>query len=68
MVKNNPKKIDNKFEFAIGLLKYWRQTIAIMITAGIIYFALQIKHMQCGNVIIEKQPLETPKKLKELKK
>jgi len=53
---------DNKFEWSIKIMKYWKQLIALMLVGGAVYFVLQIKTIQCGDVIIQKDPVKTPLK------
>jgi hypothetical protein len=56
-------EIDNKFEFGLAIIKYWKQLIALILVAGAIMFVLQIKNFQCGTVAIQKEPLKaTPMK------
>lgn len=59
-------EIDNKYEAGTSIfkeaLKKWWAVAFLIIISGAIFFILQIKTFQCGNVVIEKDPIKTPLK------
>jgi len=59
-------EIDNKYEAGTSIfkeaLKKWWAAAFLIIIIGIVIFVLQVRTLQCGNVIIERDPIKTPLK------
>lgn len=59
-------EVDNKYEAGLGafkeVLKRWWQFALLLIICGAVFFILQIKSLQCGDVVIQKEPVRVPLK------
>jgi hypothetical protein len=57
MVRKTEKNIDNKYEFGVAMMKWWKQLAFLLFVTGFVVFALQLKSFQCGDTFVEKQPV-----------
>jgi len=68
MVKKHDE-VDNKYEAGLGafkeVLRKWWQIALLIIIGGAVFFTLQIKSLQCGNVVIQKEPVKIPSQNKK---